>query len=309
MPNPIPEAPSGDGRLRIAVLGPGGVGGLLAALLAQHGCDVTCLAGASTVAVLREQGVRLTSNRFGPVSADVRATEHLDHPVDVCFVTVKATSLDAALERLPAELLGDALVVPLLNGVEHVAELRRRYPRATVVAATIRVESTRTAPATVRHDSPFAAIELAAPAGAPVRRLTEQLRLAGLDVEVRDDETAVLWDKLSFLAPMALLTTYTGASAGTVRGQHRATLQAVVQEVAAVATAEGRPRDPAAVLAMVDSLPAGMQSSMQRDAAAGREIEVEAIGGAVLRAAARHGVPVPETTRLIEELRERQATR
>jgi 2-dehydropantoate 2-reductase len=58
---------------------------------------------------------------------------------------------------------------------------------------------------------------------------------------------------------------------------------------------------------MFDAAPEAMQSSMQRDQAAGLPLELDAIGGAVLEHAARAGVSVPVTTRLVEELREREA--
>ncbi len=289
--------------LRIAVLGPGGVGGLLAALLAADGHEVGCLAGPETVRVLREQGLRLTSARFGDRTQPVAAAEVLDQPVDVCLVTVKATQLDAALARMPADVLGEAMLVPLLNGVEHVAVLRERYPRARVVAGTIRVESTRTGPGEVHHASPFAAVELCTAPG--VDRLAGALERAGLDVRVRDDEGAVLWDKLGFLAPLALLTTVTGQPAGVVRERSREDLLALVEEVAAVARAEGAPGDATAVVTAFDALPAAMRSSMQRDAESGRPLEVDALGGAVLRAAARHGLEVPVTARLVAQLRSR----
>jgi 2-dehydropantoate 2-reductase len=301
-------------RLQIAVLGPGGVGGLLAALLAHAGDRVTCLAGPETVAALREHGLRITSGRFGELAEPIAAAGRLYHEVDVCLVTVKATQLEAALDRVPPEVLGNALLVPMLNGLEHVALLRRHYPDAVVAAAAIRIESTRTGPGKIRHDSPFASMELALPpsGGQPdrdrVRRLAGRLGQTGLDVRVREDESGMLWDKLCFLAPMALLTTHAGAPVGVVREERREDLTAVVSEVAAVARAEGAAGANEKVLEFFASVPAGMQSSMQRDAAAGRPIELEAIGGAVLRAAARSGVPVPVTTRLVEDLRSRAAT-
>lgn len=288
--------------MRIAVLGPGGVGGLLAALLAGAGHEIVCLAGNATTAAIRTEGVRLESGRFGLRVERVGAEELLDRPVDVCFVTVKATQLAAALERVPADLLGGALLVPLLNGVEHLALLRRRYPAVTVVAATIRVESTRTGPGQVRQDSPFASMEVCHAPG--VDRLADVLRTAGLDVRVRSDEVAVLWDKLAFLAPLALLTTHARQPAGYIREQRREQLIAVIGEVAAVARAEGAPGDEHAVLAAFDALPPTMRSSMQRDADAGRPLELDALGGAVLRAAGRHGLELPVTTRLVAELLE-----
>ena len=296
-----------DPTVTIAVLGPGGVGGLLAALLARQGNEVLCLSGEATAARIRESGLKVRSERFGAFSVQVRAATELDERVDACLVTVKATHLDLAVERVPPAALGDALVVPFLNGIEHVARLRDRYPDEQVVPATIQVESSRTAPGEIEHASPFASIALAAGSGyrGRVERLAEQLESAGLDVGLRDNETAMLWDKLSFLAPLALLTTHANASVGVVRTERRHDLLAVVHEVATVAGNQGAEIDEAGVLARFDELPNTMQSSMQRDAAAGGDIEIEAIGGAIVRAAERAGVAVPVTSRLASDLRSR----
>src|SRR3954453_932779 len=279
----------------VAVLGPGGVGGLLAALLARAGATVPCLAGPSTVAVLSQQGLRVESGLFGDFTVPVRAAERLAEPVDVVLVTVKATQLAAALDRLPADVVASALVVPLLNGVEHVDLLRRRYPDATVVPASVRVESTRTAPGVVRHSTPFVAVELAEDdASAPaVRRLARDLERAGVTVRGSGAAAPVLWSKLTFLARLALLPPAAQAPAGEVRQQRRDDLVAVVGEVAAVARAEGADIDADRVVAFFDGIPAGMLSSMQRDAEAGNQLELDAIGGAVVRAAGRDGLAVP----------------
>ncbi|RBY96324.1 ketopantoate reductase family protein [Blastococcus sp. TF02-8] len=287
--------------LRVAVLGPGGVGGLLAVLLARQGHAVTCLARPGTARHIEEHGLRLTSDRFGELTAEVDGADRLAGPVDVLLVTTKATSLDEALERVPAEVLGDAVVVPLLNGVEHMAALRERYAAAHVVAGTIRVFASRPAPGEIRHEGQLLAVQLAPGAEPLAAALTD----AGVDVTVRPDEAGLLWDKLCFLAPMALLTTRARAPLGTVREQHGDELAAVIAEVAAVARAEGAASDPAATREFAWSLPDGMHSSMQRDAAEGNPTELEAIGGAVLRAADRHGVEVPLTRSIVDELRVR----
>jgi 2-dehydropantoate 2-reductase len=232
------------------------------------------------------------------VTAPAYGAELLTDPVDFCLVTPKATRLEESLERVPATALGDAVVVPLLNGLEHMALLRQRYPAARVVAGAIRVVASRTGPGVVRHEGTLAAVQLAPGA----ERLADALAGAGLDVAVRPDEVGLLWDKLAFLAPVALLTTTLDAPLGAVREQLGDELRALVEEVAAVARAEGAQADAAATLAFMETVPAGMTSSLQRDTAAGHETELEAIGGAVLRAAARHGVDVPVTTRVVTEL-------
>jgi len=288
----------------VAVLGPGGVGGLLGALLARAGATVTCLAGPTTVAVLDKQGIRVESALLGDFTVAVRATERLADPVGVVLVTVKATQLDDALDRLPTDVVGNALVVPLLNGVEHVDALRERYPDATVVPATVRVESTRTAPGVIHHGSPFLAVELGED-GAAIRRFAAQLEQAGVTVRVSDDAATVLWSKLAFLAALALLTTAAQAPAGEVREKRRDDLVAMVGEIAAVAQAEGAQVQADGVVTFFDGIPAGMRSSMQRDAEAGNRLELDAIAGAVVRAAGRHGIPVPVVSRYVDELRGR----
>jgi 2-dehydropantoate 2-reductase len=295
------------GSLRVAVLGAGGVGGLVGAVLAHLGDEVTFLAGGRSAEALRARGIELKSRLVGELWEAVAVTEELDGPVDVCVIAVKALDLEPSLERVPADVLGTALLVPLLNGVEHVDLLRRRYPRARVVAASIRVESARTAPARIEQTSPFASVELATrrEVEGEVARLAGHLQRAGLEVVVREDEAGLLWGKLIFLAPLALLTTHAGAPAGVVRTERRDDMLALVGEIAAVATAEGAAVDAGATVGALDAVPATMTSSMQRDAAAGRPIELEAIGGSILRAASRHGVPAPVTGRLVGELRVR----
>jgi 2-dehydropantoate 2-reductase len=282
----------GPDRMRIAVLGPGGVGGLLAALLSR---------GGDHVVVLHDSGpceIRVESQRFGDFTAEVSTAPRLAEPVDAVLVTVKATHLEDALDRMPAAALGDALVIPFLNGIEHVEILRSVYPATSVVPATIRIETTKVGPGVIRHTSPFAIVDIG-PRGEPIGA---HLRATGIDVRIKDDEKAMLWDKMAVLAPMALLTTHERASVGEVRARRRADLEALVREFASVAAAEGVRIDPVANLAFIDKAPETMETSMQRDQAAGRPIEIDALGGALLRRAAKAGVQVPVTRRLVEEL-------
>ncbi|MBT2363949.1 2-dehydropantoate 2-reductase [Streptomyces sp. ISL-10] len=290
--------------LNVAVLGPGGVGGLLAALMARAGHRVTCLAGEETVQALRSDGIQVSSTQFGEFAAEVDADTVLRQPVDLCLVTVKQTALQVALDRVPSGALGDGLVVPLLNGIEHPASLRERYRPELVAPGVIRVESSRRAPGRIVHGSPFVEIDLAS--STTDRGRLEALALvlteAGVTTRVRDDESGALWAKLAFLAPFALLTTRYGAPIGRIRTEYRHELLALVEEVAAVSRACGAPTDTAASVRLYDAFPAEAKSSMQRDAEDGRPLETDAIGGAVLRAAERHAVAVPLAANLLDEI-------
>ncbi|SNX58140.1 2-dehydropantoate 2-reductase [Streptomyces sp. TLI_55] len=294
-----------DRKLTVAVLGPGGIGGLLAGLLARNGHRVICLAGDETAEALRTTGIHVRSGPYGDFTAAVEADTELRTPVDACLVAVKHTALDAALDRVPPAALGDAPLVPFLNGVEHPAALRARYGDQAVAPAVIRTESTRVAPGEIVHGSPLAEIDLSGDKVARDRLepLAAALDAAGPATRILPDEASALWAKMAFLAPLALLTTRYALPLGDVRTRHREELIALVEETAAVSRASGASVDPAQALARYDAFPPQTKSSMQRDAEAGHPLELDAIGGALLRAAERSGVPVPVATRLVAELR------
>lgn len=196
-------------------------------------------------------------------------------------------------------------------GIEHLSVLRQRYGHV-VLPATIRVESARVSAGCIEHSSPFIAVELALAddaepeQAAEVQAFANHLAAAGIDVQIRSDELTMMWGKLCFLAPLALLTTHQAVPAGIVRTMHRQKLLVAVDEVVAVAAAAGARVDAASVLQLFDNIPATMQSSMQRDAAAGRSTEIDAIGGAIVRAAERLNVEIPLTVRLVADLRSRE---
>jgi 2-dehydropantoate 2-reductase len=268
---------------KIAVLGPGGVGGLLAAVLPQ----------ALVVSRSPITEIRLRSRLLGDRTTAVHSVETLEEPVDVLFVATKATGLQDAVNRIVAP---PGVVVPLLNGFEHIAWLRERFP--DVVAATIRVEATRVAPSVIEQTSPFLRIELSAHP-----EVAELLNDAGIPAAVIENEAQVMWSKLSRLNAIALTTTAFGAPIGEVRTHHCDDLLDVVRETAAVAEAEGAMIDVGAIEQELREAHPGLLSSMARDVAAGRPPELDAIGGAVLRAAARHGIEAPVVQRLVEAIR------
>ena len=297
-------------KFAIAVLGPGGVGGFLAAMMAREGSSVVVIAGDDTARALAGRGIRLESGKFGSFEVPVRTATRLEERVDACCVTVKATHLREALGRVAADRLGEALVVPFLNGLDHVALLRSVYPPSSVAPAAIRIETTRTAAGLIRHTSPFTLVEIAASPDNRnrVEAIAAHLRAAGLDVRVRDDEAAMLWEKFAMLAPFALLSTHERANAGAIRTGRREDAVALIRETASVARAEGVTIEPEGVLRLLDSVPETMESSMQRDQAAGKPLELDALGGALLRRARRAGIAVPVTERLVRDLEARQSS-
>ncbi len=291
----------------IAVLGPGGVGGFLAAALDRAGEDVVVVGRDSTVATIAEHGITVRSVRLGDFVAHPRALAELREPIDVLLVATKAVGFNAALSRI---LTDPGLVVPLLNGLDHMTPLRARFGADRVAAGAIRIEADRPRPGEIAQTSPFLRVDLAADNAALMPALNAlALALVGAEVPVQigPSEAQILWSKLVRLNALASTTSAANRPIGFIRSdpEWRETLTACIYETAAVANADGADIDPVDRIAELDDAHAELGSSMQRDIAAGREPELDAIAGAVLRAGARHGIPCPTVERLAAMVAER----
>jgi 2-dehydropantoate 2-reductase len=299
--------------VKLAVLGPGGVGGLVAGTLARAGTPVTVLARDSTAAAIAARGLRIDSVLLGGFVAHPRVATRLDEPVDALIVATKAIGLPEALERVsPAA----PLVLPLLNGLDHLAVLRERFGERAVVAGTIRVEADRPEPGVVVHTSRFLRVDMASHDPAmrqPMERLAGVLSDAGVPArvhpptvqpavaDVADWEAQVMWSKLVRLNALACATSAFDKLLGEIRStpELRAELVGAIEEGCLVATAEGASIQAGDPLGELTAAHDTLGSSMQRDIAAGRVPELDAIPGAVLRAAARHGIECPTIERLV----------
>lgn len=271
----------------VGVLGPGAVGGSLAVRLALAGARVVCVATPETVASIRGEGLTLVHDGRELI-ARPEAVETLEEPVDLLLVTVKAPQLDAALERIRDE---PALVLPLLNGLEHMAVLRRRF-RAVTAATIGRLEAFREGPTRIVQRA-SALVTVATGADDAAATLGD----AGIVVQVDGSEQEVLWEKLARLAPLAALTAATQLPVGELRSDPR--LAAALEEACAVAVADGASATVAGQWAIIEAMPESLTTSTARDVAAGRPSELDAIAGAVVRAGRRLGVPTPTLDELI----------
>jgi 2-dehydropantoate 2-reductase len=296
--HPVPEQP-----MRHAILGAGGVGGLIGACLAHAGASVTMVVRAESVAHYPKK-LRLES-AFGNFEVDVAIVGKVP-PVDALWITVKATQLEAALAALTNV---DAVrgIVPLLNGIDHISLLRARYGAGRVIPATIAVETERVSPGHIVHRSPFARLNVLSAGRGLLGSSVEQLQKIGFACEFIDDEPTLVWGKLVFLAPFALSTTAADKTTGEILAnpEWRQLGLACLREACAVAVAEGARINADAVIAGVMKMPGNMRSSMQKDVEQHKTPELVAIAGPILRSARRHGIQVPATTKLVAAVEQR----
>ena len=275
----------------LAVLGLGGIGGMLVVRTGALGVGTE-----ATVEAIREGGLTLAHGGHTTVARPEVVTR-LDRPVSLLVVAVKAFSLEAALERVDPDSLDGAVVLPLLNGLEHVELLRRRLDAVVAAGSIGAVEAFSPEPGFVVQRSAGAAITAASDElrGEPFERALAPLAVPGIELAVTDGERAVLWEKAARLAVLAAAAIASGKPVGELRDDPtwRRRLEASLVEACAVAEADGVELDAAGQWSIVEQLPANLVPSAARDASVGRPTELDAITGSVVRAARRLGVWTP----------------
>ena len=218
---------------------------------------------------------------------------------------MKATQLDSALRSVAVKPEELGAVVPLLNGMDHVALLRARFGHDRVVPAAIRVEAERVAPGKILVGSMATRLNVSSIGESRLASTLDQLRQFGIKCQFDADEMKLLWGKLVVLAPFALTTTAAAMTIGEVCRalEWRKRLEGAVREVCTVSTASGTPFEANEIIPIFDKIPAGGRSSMQKDVAAGNPPELDAIAGPILRGAQQHGFDAPVTRELAEMIR------
>jgi len=291
--------------MRIAVIGAGGVGGFLGALLARGGHEVTFLARGEHLVAINARGLELRSKQFGDFTVRAPAT---DKPSELgqnalVLIAVKMYDFEEAARIAGQALAPDGLALTIQNGLDAPFELANVVGEERVLAGTASIEATILDPGVIGHLVPLHSVSVAELHGVPtarLERLVGELAAAGINAAVAQDARQALWDKACGLIPFATITAAANCTLGDFMGQPaaRRVIDDLLDEAQAVSAATGVDTSRAvagwrAFLEKGITQAPAFTSSMNRDLQAGRRIEVEWLTGKIVRLAEEHGVAAP----------------
>jgi 2-dehydropantoate 2-reductase len=302
--------------MKLAIVGSGGVGGVLAALLARAGEEVVVVARGAQRDAIAARGLELDSSlgRFTVRPAAVSDAPAALAPADAVLVAVKAWQVEGIAPSLAPLVRDGGVVVPLQNGVEAAGRLAAALGERAVAGGLVNVLAWLDAPGRVKHIGAAPRVTVGE-RGAAGRRpsprleaLAAALGKAGVEVTVTDDIERASWEKFLLIEPWGAVSAAARAPMGAVRSvpETRALMRTAMEELVATGRARGvaLPDDAIArAFAILDGVPPEGTASMQRDLAAGRPSELDDQVGAVVRLARDAGVPVPAHAFLYATLR------
>lgn len=288
--------------MRILVLGAGGVGGYFGGRLAAAGEDVTFLVRENRARQLAE-GLRIQSphgDATVPVQV-VEAGQAAPRP-DIIMLACKSYGLTGAMEAIAPHIRSETVILPVLNGLNHIPLIASRFSEAIVWGGVAHIGATLAPDGTVRHLNDIHRLTVG-PRGDDgsivlAERFVDALVRAGTDGRLSRDIVQELWDKWVMLAPLAAATCLIRASVGGIvaaDGGEQLMLD-LIDECVRVAEAEGRrPADDRidATRRMLTQRGSGFTASMLRDMEAGGPTEADHVIGDLIRRGAAHGLETP----------------
>lgn len=288
--------------MQFLVVGAGAVGGYFGGRLAQHGQDVTFLVRPARAAELAARGLVIQSQLGDATIASPQTVQAgaIARPYDVIILSSKAYDLAACVADIRPAVGPDTVIIPMLNGMQHLAVLDGEFGRRAVFGGLAEISSTLNAAKEIVHLNAMATLAIGArdaamqDRAAAIHGVMAQAFGARLSTDIEHD----MWEKWVFIASLAAITTLMGTSINHIvtapGGLEFA--KAVAAECDAVATAHGhapRPEMWARLDPLLFSATSPLMASMARDLLAGHRIEADAVIGDLLRQGEAKGVATP----------------
>ena len=290
------------------VFGAGAVGSFFGGLLARSGTDVRFIARGAQLEALCGDGIRIESTSLGALHVpSVRATADSRElgVADLVLVAVKAQHTAGILDALTPLVGPLTTIVTLQNGVESDEVVAARFGRERVLPAVVYVGATVERPGQVRHVA-AGTIALGVPAGVErsrVEAVRDLLARTGLPIRIADDIQHDRWRKLLWNAGFNTVSAVTGRDPDVLLRvpESRTLLLDIMREVVAVARAQGialSDADADEQIAWTERA-GSIRTSTMVDRERGREMEVDALIGVVVRRGAALGVPTPRSAAML----------
>ena len=284
--------------MNILIIGTGALATLFAARLTEAGHDITMLGTwQDGVNALRENGARLVDLHGNEKKFLVRATDDPHECTDVkhAIVLVKAWQTERVASQLQTCLADDGLVLTLQNGLGNRETLIEKLGENRVTLGSTTTGATLLGPGLVKEaGAGIISIEQNQVLGP----LEAALRSAKFDVRVIQDVESLIWGKLVINAAINPLTALLRVKNGELlESPHaRELMHTLVRETAQVAEAEGITlpfENPIEMAEEVARKTGANTSSMLQDVLRGAPTEIDAICGAVVKTAEKHGLKTP----------------
>ncbi|OXA83892.1 ketopantoate reductase family protein [Flavobacterium hercynium] len=294
-------------KIRIGILGLGGVGGYFGGLLAKAYfksdiIEVVFIARGETQKAIAENGLKIITDNSETtvypalVSNNAKEIGELDYLI----CATKTYDIEESLLALRESIVAKTIILPLYNGVDAPERIQKLFPQNEVLQGCVYIVSMIMLPGTIKkigfYEKLFFGSKTAAKTKLEVlQTIFEKAKIESYLVDTIEE---TVWEKFIFISALASATSYLDQNIGQIlnNAESKRIYVALLHEIESVAKAKGLQLPDDIVDQTVNKLeksPKEATSSMHRDLLAGRNIEAASLTQFVVNEGAKHGMQTP----------------
>lgn len=306
-------------KMRIAIVGVGGVGGYLGARLCHFrdpikSYHVIFIQRGEGLLALKKNGITLITEQNKYVAFPDMVT---DDPSDLgifthVFLCVKSYQLDDVLKLIKNNVAQNTVLISLLNGIGTEEKIKTSFPYAEILGGCVYVSSEVLYPGIVKQTGSAGKLFF----GSEVsdenshRELLDVLKNARIKAFYKKNIKRKEWEKFLILCPFSTLSSFYNCTAGEIveDGEKNRMFVSMMKEIVALANAKGVPLDGKDVqenLTRILTFSKETKTSFQRDFKAGKNTEIDVLAGYVVEEGKKLGLKTPLHEEFFDKLNKR----
>jgi 2-dehydropantoate 2-reductase len=305
---------------RVCIFGTGGVGGYYGGKIAEafqldksKTREVYFIARGEHLKAIQQNGVQVKTPDRLIRGTPTKVTDDFGKipPPDLVLLCVKSYDLICAVESIKTNIQDNAVIIPLLNGVDIYQRIRTLMQIAIVLPSCIYLGTHIENPGVISQSGGDGIILSGKDPRFPwypVEDLRRLFKESGIGFKWSEDPYPDIWEKFIFIASFGLVTAWSGKTLGEVMANERLsdTVRAIIQEIVSIAEkmAVELPEGIAErTMNKANNFPFEARTSYQRDVESWpKPNEGDLYGGAILREGAACGVPTPVTDTVYSQI-------
>ena len=227
--------------------------------------------------------------------------DEISQPYDLVLLTLKGFQLEEGIVNLAPAIGAETVILPVLNGMQHMDVLAERFSPRNLVGCALKVATVLEDDGQITQLTPLQDLaygELDGSVTARIQALDKFMRGANVGARLSTTTRREMWEKWILLATLGAITCLMRGTVGEIEaspGGAAVALQ-LLEEIVAIVRAVGDSPSEGFVQTAREQLTAKgspFASSMFRDVQRNRPIEVEQIIGDLLRRGTGAGIAVP----------------
>ncbi len=296
-----------DTKLKIAIVGAGGVGGYIAGKLdLSNLADITLIVKQKYVDIISQNGLQIIDTDM-TFTTNPKVYQSCENKLfDVVFIATKSYDFQEACQSIYSCVDKNTLVIPLANGVDHAQKISPYLPPCNIGEGAVYIISHIKKPGIIEKKSPLFYLLFGSKKSSPhTKELHEILNKSGLKSKYSEKISYDCWKKYLFISSFATLTSYYKQSMDEIYKEHKSELLGVLEEIKSIANKLDIPideQDIEKVLKQAQNLPPNSKTSMQLDFEKGNKTELDSLTGYIVKEAKKNGIQTPLMQEMYKKL-------